>query len=200
MKRCNTCGDVKELVKFYARKSAKDGRDSQCKACKEARNREWTKDNSDKLYVIAAKWRKDNPDKVNASSAKWRRGNPDKVSARNAKWREDNPESGKDYYHKRKDESPISVYLLPNENYVGVTSQPIEGRIAQHKTLGRDVEGYKILSTHQSAAEGLLEEARLHSEGYGGKSDKDYSYDQYTINPELLENAALKYSITDKQQ
>lgn len=45
LKRCIGCGCEKQLTDFYAHKGAKDGRQSRCKVCWNARTKEWVASN-----------------------------------------------------------------------------------------------------------------------------------------------------------
>ena len=107
MKTCSKCGAVKELGEFHTRKTASDGRMSQCKECR----REYYAAAPDKVKARSAKWRKDNPEryaelckarsKRNSENEKIRHAvrysqKSDEFKARSAKWRKDNPERYKE--------------------------------------------------------------------------------------------------------
>ena len=61
------------------------------------------------------------------------------------------------------------VYLLVNENYVGVT-EDLQRRLWSHKKdHTRDISNVIILGSYETRAEALELEEALHREGYGGK-------------------------------
>lgn len=48
LKKCNKCGEEKELSMFYKDKINKDGHSGKCKPCKNANTLEWREKNRDK--------------------------------------------------------------------------------------------------------------------------------------------------------
>jgi len=73
-----------------------------------------------------------------------------------------------DYQKEYRPDGYYSVYLLPNENYVGQTKQ-IKTRMYDHKYKGRDTTDYKVLHTFSTREEALNKEAEYHDMGYSGK-------------------------------
>ena len=81
-----------------------------------------------------------------------------------------------DYYHKNKQkwikpwDGYHNVYLLQNENYVGV-SKNMHNRLSHHKwTAKRDISDYRILYKTKDRSEALELEALLHDMGYEGRN------------------------------
>ena len=68
----------------------------------------------------------------------------------------------------KKIRSTHSVYLLPEENYVGTTSW-LEHRIIGHQRLGRTTEGIRVLYSTKNRDEALELEDLLHDIGYDGR-------------------------------
>lgn len=87
-RKCNSCGEVKEVSAFGKSSRNKSGLQSKCKACR-------------KDYYTA------NADKIKAKTNKWYYDNLDKAKQSRKKWREDNKESLKkskaEYYKANKD-------------------------------------------------------------------------------------------------
>ena len=54
------------------------------------------------------------------------------------------------------------VYYIPNEHYCGVTSNP-QARMASHKHKGMDIEGWRVLSCHDTFIEARHQENLFHS-------------------------------------
>ena len=74
----------------------------------------------------------------------------------------------RDWYHKnKKNDNQFSVYLIPNENYVGQTNN-IYKRMCWHKHYGRDISDYKVLHTFDTREEALAKEKEYHAMGYNG--------------------------------
>ena len=64
------------------------------------------------------------------------------------------------------------VYILPIENYVGVT-EFLNDRIVKHKSLGRCVDDFMVLKRCESRSDALELEEFLHELGYSGKHSKN---------------------------
>ena len=63
----------------------------------------------------------------------------------------------------------FTVYLIVNENYVGMTSF-LKKRLIKHKSLSdKDVSDVKILGKYKTKREALDVEAGYHKLGYNGK-------------------------------
>ena len=74
-KRCNRCKTEKELSEFHINRGTRDGLTSFCKACNNARAKDW----QDK-----------NPEKSKAKKAAWYRAHKELTIQRAAQWAEDN--------------------------------------------------------------------------------------------------------------
>ena len=87
----------------------------------------------------------------------------------------DNIESYKQYnkqYRLSKNDGFYSVYLIPSDNYVGVT-ESLYKRMAQHKSIGRDITDYRILAQFNNREEALEVEELIHDLGYNGRHAKN---------------------------
>lgn len=65
------------------------------------------------------------------------------------------------------------VYLLPFENYVGMTDN-IKRRVRQHRESGRNTKDYSILYKTYNPIEAHLFETQKHLDGYAGFNNKNY--------------------------
>ena len=103
MKTCTRCKATKPLSEFYARKSAKDGRESHCRECAGEKVRLYhaTHKEATKAYKIANKERSSIVDKAyreshkaetKARTSKWSKLNPERRIAATRKWQLANPE------------------------------------------------------------------------------------------------------------
>jgi len=63
-KACSMCGEVKKLDDFPICPTMKLKRNSWCRDCKRAYQREWRKKNKDKCQEYTAKWNAKNPEKL----------------------------------------------------------------------------------------------------------------------------------------
>ena len=95
-KTCTKCGETKPLEDYHRRPERRDGRMSQCKACRNARSRAWRKKNPG--YGRA--WRDKNPDYHRARAegdadffAAWDAAHPE----RNWRWEGDYRRRAEDY-------------------------------------------------------------------------------------------------------
>ena len=113
-------------------------------------------------------WYLKNKEKLKEASKENYHNNKERYKEHNNKWRELNRAHFKEYQFNWRNDGYYSVYLLPNENYVGQT-KGVKKRISQHKTDGKDTSDYKILHTFETRKEAIAKEAEYHSNGYNGK-------------------------------
>jgi len=140
MKECTNCKESKELTLFYKRLSSSDGLAPICKACKSIQAKKHY--NQNRQYIIS------------------------RVNARTEVKRDSINSYKKDLYNSTK-HKPI-VYLLTNENYVGVTEN-LKHRLSSHKhKSNRDI-SYRVLAELNNREDALELEALLHTMGYNGK-------------------------------
>ncbi len=85
-----------------------------------------------------------------------------------------NPERAKQQVkqHYNKTKHDFVVYLLEDDNYVGVT-QNINYRKAVHKHLNRNIDKLRILYSTKKRSDALELEELLHTMGYEGKHNKN---------------------------
>ena len=101
----------------------------------------------------------------------YREANKEKIAAVNKAWEEKNKEkraAQKKALAESKKDGLYTVYLIVNENYVGMTSD-LNKRFIKHKSKGKDVSDVKILSKYKTKREALDVEAGYHKLGYNGK-------------------------------
>ena len=120
MKRCTKCGRwlVASTVNFNRVKNGKYGLRGDCKACQKAYQKQYYKDNKEKITEYNKKWRLDNKekkaeygkryrevnkDKIAKKNKRYYQDNKDKIAERYKRWREANPEYYKQYYEANKD-------------------------------------------------------------------------------------------------
>jgi len=86
----------------------------------------------------------------------------------NKNYREKLKDTAKKRYHEVIKDGYHHVYLIPSDNYVGV-SESLDTRISVHKHLGRDTTNYRVLYSTPDRAEALELEGLLHDLGYKGR-------------------------------
>tara|TARA_R110000868_G_scaffold147020_1_gene368171 strand:+ start:114 stop:608 length:495 start_codon:yes stop_codon:yes gene_type:complete len=145
-KICTKCKVSKSTEEFYKDKSQKDGLGYKCKACLN----QYRIVNKERIYQYSKKYYKDNPEY-------------------NKKWIQDNPEYGKQYYESFKD-GLYHVYILPEENYCGQTDN-LQYRKYDHKSVGRNTEGMRVIASFNTRDEALELEALVHDNGYKGRNN-----------------------------
>ena len=96
-----------------------------------------------------------NKERIDSYRKAWDKDNEDKVSA----YRKTEDETHKDGLY--------TVYLLPKENYVGVTSS-LTYRLRHHKSNGKDVSDAKILGKYHTKDEARRIEDGFHNNGFKG--------------------------------
>ena len=117
------------------RKERKRVRNAKWYAKNKERRKEYMKDYSAKYYEA-------NKEQKKELSAKWRVENKERVRAYSKEYRQANK-------HKP------TVYYIPEEHYVGITENLYE-RIQKHKSLGKNIEGYRILKEFNTRQEAPL--------------------------------------------
>lgn len=65
-----------------------------------------------------------------------------------------------------------SVYLLPNEYYVG-TTENIKSRLKTHRYKGKNVDGWVILAEFSNRKDALDLEKQYHDNGYNGRHSQN---------------------------
>jgi hypothetical protein len=91
-KKCNKCGEVKELEGFYKRKNAKDGHEYTCKVCTKSKTKAWYEANKERKAITGLAWREANKEKDQAYNSSWRKANKEKRALASKAWIKDNPE------------------------------------------------------------------------------------------------------------
>ena len=93
-------------------------------------------------------------------------------------WRLANKEKANAYgrmhneiYREIEKDGLFTVYYLPKENYVGMTTSLCQ-RLRAHKSVNhnRDITGYKILGKYATKEEAVEVEASYHAKGYLGRN------------------------------
>ena len=69
--------------------------------------------------------------------------------------------------NKKKDQGGWIVYYLPEEHYVGITSN-LYRRMSNHKSDGKSTIDLEIISKHKTPEMAALMECYLHTMGYRG--------------------------------
>ena len=101
MKKCNKCGETKELSEFNKNRNNKDGYYNYCAVCVREYNKEW---------------RDTHPKESSESSKRWRRKNPERCAARSKRWHWNNLEKSR--LSKRKCEAKRKAVKIGTESRV----------------------------------------------------------------------------------
>jgi len=91
-KKCNKCGEVKELTDFYKQTNAKDGHAYMCKVCTLAKSSAWYEANKERARLTRSSWYEANREKSIANNKAWRKAHPDRCKANSKAWNKANPE------------------------------------------------------------------------------------------------------------
>jgi len=166
-KKCRCCQEDKSLDEFGKNSLKADGKHYYCKACVQAKMSK----RRDYANTYAKKYYKDNQDKIIQNRKEYYENNKEMFKQNGKRNRQKNPEQykqmDKNHYYSKKD-GHHSVYLIPSENYVGIT-ESLYYRMAGHKSVGRDISNYRVLATFEDRELGLELEELLHDLGYEGR-------------------------------
>lgn len=109
-KHCRKCGKWKLYEGFSRKPVVKDGRDSRCKECRNAYNREWREHNPD--YVAPSdsaeyhrQWSAENPEKVKAKSRRYYEQHREKELARSRQFYKENIDYYRQWYIENRERS-----------------------------------------------------------------------------------------------
>ena len=97
MKKCSKCGVVKGLEAFYRDKYRVDGYSGQCKTCRTAYQREYRKNNLEKVAASQREYLKNNLEKVAAYQREYYKNNREEVAASQREYRKNNLEKSAAY-------------------------------------------------------------------------------------------------------
>lgn len=123
MKQCLKCGELKDLDSFGKRSDTKDGRRSQCRACRNEVNnkwqrsekakesaRVWAKENREKAREYEKRYWEKNPEKLKEKLArndkKYRERHPEKIRLKDKRWRLANPEKRREIERRYRETHP----------------------------------------------------------------------------------------------
>lgn len=90
-KCCNACKAQLPLDAFTIARQNPDGLKRECRACSNARRKQWGKDNPEKATALKAAYQARHAERLNARSAQWRAKNPDKAQQHWEEWHKRNP-------------------------------------------------------------------------------------------------------------
>jgi len=77
-------------------------------------------------------------------------------------------ETSREYQRKRgEDYAGYSVYILPEEHYVGMTKN-VYSRMLKHKHKGKNTEGWILKASFDNPIEAHIYETQLHLMGFFG--------------------------------
>lgn len=95
MKQCSKCGETKPLSEFYL-KNGKP-RDSRCKECKRAEQREYYQEHPEEGKENSRRWRKENPERAAELHREWMKEHKEEYAGKHREysrqWRLRNPQS-----------------------------------------------------------------------------------------------------------
>ena len=91
-KKCSRCGEIKPLSEFFKGKGYRAGYKSWCKICKLEYDREYRKNNREKVNQTLNNWRKNNHERHRENQNRWRKNNLEKAHYWENRYRENNRE------------------------------------------------------------------------------------------------------------
>ena len=106
-KPCTKCGEVLDLeAGFHRDKRAKDGRQSQCKACVRENGREWYAANVARARANMHRWTAANPERIAKNNRRWTAANPDRKREISRRWAAANAERVNELVRQRRAADP----------------------------------------------------------------------------------------------
>lgn len=99
-KICKKCGEEKIITKFKKCRTAKDGFINICEKCRYIKQKEWVRNNIEKVREKNKKWYKNNLEKAKEYSKKYYKNNIKRLKKNNRKWKKNNIDKIKEYNKK----------------------------------------------------------------------------------------------------
>ena len=87
-KTCKKCKEVKEMSLFYKSKTTRDGRESQCKKCRNAHTRKWRQETKEERTAWRRKYEQENYEKNHEKNKIYRANNKEKLSLQSKNYNE----------------------------------------------------------------------------------------------------------------
>lgn len=114
-KRCASCGVDKESSEFAIARNRKDGLRPYCKACSNAKNKQYREKNPEASKASTSKWYQNNKDKKAAQVKKWAEQNKERYVSVSKAWKDANRDLFKGYWRRhylesRKDNPAYRVH------------------------------------------------------------------------------------------
>ena len=88
-KRCSKCGEVKSISGFYKRWDSKDGYRNQCKKCRDKSDKNWQKNNQEKIKKYRKNWYKNNAERIKHYKEQWYKENIESIRQHQKQYRKD---------------------------------------------------------------------------------------------------------------
>lgn len=138
MKTCTQCKQAKPLSEFHKRKASPDGLQPICKECKRQNDKEYYRNNSERIKQRIAKYRSKHIEECRAAYADWYQRNKEAVKARSRAWHHANKEKAaayhKEYY--RNNKSRLDALSAERQQ-----NNPIQQREYNHRSRARKYGG-----------------------------------------------------------
>lgn len=105
-KQCRSCGEVLDVSAFGVCKARKDGLQSYCKPCTNAKNRTSYHKDADKHKARSRKYYEEHKEEHAARTKKWRENNTDRANELARNWMRENNDELRERRNKRDEENP----------------------------------------------------------------------------------------------
>ena len=98
MKTCTNCKKTKNLDEFNNKKNGKFGKEAVCSDCRKEYQREYRKNNKEKIKKGQKRYEEKNKIKISEKKKKYRQKNKEKMLERGRNYRENNRDKTREYY------------------------------------------------------------------------------------------------------
>ena len=93
MRVCTKCKETKPLITGFRRDAkGREGFSTQCKDCRNAVDKQWAKENPDKVSANNKHWRQRHPEQTKQIRVAWADAHPESLPKRKKRWRTAHPE------------------------------------------------------------------------------------------------------------
>lgn len=144
-KTCTHCKEVKPVEAFSKRKSSRDGLQSWCKECLNARVKRWGQANPDHKAALSRRWEQENRSRVRERRRDWVKRNPDYMRKYLANWHKKNPGKIREYLDRSEARYPERVVARNALNKAirkGEVTKPRACECCRKEASGRELHAH----------------------------------------------------------
>lgn len=141
MKTCTKCNTEKPITEFGKRTKSKDGLHFRCKSCRYEEGVLYRSRNKEKESKRQREWERNNPEKVHAKNKRWRMANRESQIERAIDWQKKNEERNRENQRQWRKNNPTLIKEYKTNEYVR-NAESIKERGKRYRQLNPEKESF----------------------------------------------------------